>query len=118
MIKTEIKMRVTPEQSKKVQEICFSSGIKWGYNKYNITHIDVPYLFINENKTLTYTQNYKNFKDDLKQEIDPDLFIRTNGNCTYDEVIKNKFMKLIDKRNKANKKLREFARKYGLEELI
>ena len=36
----------------------------------------------------------------------------------YDEVIKNKFMKLIDKRNKANKKLKKFAKKYNLEELI
>ena len=34
------------------------------------------------------------------------------------EDIKDKFMKLIDKRNKANKKLREFAKKYGLEDLI
>jgi hypothetical protein len=30
MIKTNIKMRVTPEQSKKVQEICFENGIEWG----------------------------------------------------------------------------------------
>ena len=36
----------------------------------------------------------------------------------YNEVIKNKFIKLIDKRNKANKKLRKFAKKYRLEELI
>ena len=41
-----------------------------------------------------------------------------NETCVYDEVIKNKFMKLIDKRNKANKKLREFAKKYGLDDLI
>ena len=36
----------------------------------------------------------------------------------YNEVIKKKFMKLIDKRNKANEKLRKFAKKYGLEDLI
>lgn len=36
----------------------------------------------------------------------------------YDEVIKDKFMKLIDKRNKANKKLRKFAKRYNLEDLI
>ena len=41
-----------------------------------------------------------------------------NETCICDEVIKNKFMKLIDKRNKANKKLRKFAKKYGLEDLI
>lgn len=29
MIKTNIKMRVTPEQSRKVQEICFENGIDW-----------------------------------------------------------------------------------------
>ena len=38
--------------------------------------------------------------------------------CIYNEVIKDKFMKLIDKRNKANKKLKKFAKKYNLEELI
>lgn len=38
--------------------------------------------------------------------------------CIYSEAIKNKFMKLIDKRNKANKKLRKFAKKYNLEDLI
>ena len=41
-----------------------------------------------------------------------------NETYVYNEVIKNKFMKLIDKRNKANKKLREFAKKYNLEDLI
>ena len=41
-----------------------------------------------------------------------------NKTYVYDEVIKNKFMKLIDKRNKANKKLKKFAKKYRLEELI
>ena len=29
MIK-DIKLKVNPEQSRKVQEICFSKGIRWG----------------------------------------------------------------------------------------
>ena len=30
MIKTNIKIKVTPEESEKVQEICFANGIIWG----------------------------------------------------------------------------------------
>ena len=30
MIKRNIKMKVTPEESKQVQEICFANGISWG----------------------------------------------------------------------------------------
>ena len=41
-----------------------------------------------------------------------------NKTCILNEVLRDNFMRLIDKRNKANKKLRKFAEKYGLEELI
>ena len=47
MIKTNIKMRVTPEQSAKVQEICFENGITeiWdGINKKGVlvTEMSLP----------------------------------------------------------------------------
>jgi hypothetical protein len=44
MIKTNIKMRVNPEQSKRVQEICFENGIEWFTNKNNIANIEKLYL--------------------------------------------------------------------------
>ena len=120
MIKTNIKMRVNPEQRVKVQEICFKSGIKWSIIGCDVSHIDKPYLFIWDDNTLAFGIDYRDFMSDPKEEVDADLFIRTNGTCENADktLVKNKFMKLIDKRNKANKKLKKFAKKYNLEELI
>ena len=119
MIKTGIKIRVTPEQSKQIQQICFDNGVYWCSKGNTIRHLDEPYLFI-DNDRISYCCNFEKefFKNHNNTEVSADLFIQTNGTCIYDEVIKNKFMKLIDKRNKANKKLRKFAKKYNLEELI
>ena len=47
MIKRNIKMKVTPEESKQVQEICFANGIGWGSGGYVILCIQQKYLFIN-----------------------------------------------------------------------
>jgi hypothetical protein len=94
MIKTNIKMRVTPEQSAKVQEICFENGIFWNastrkdvldtrgkflYIENTITH-DVPWE--NGNDIIEMEDFFK--KNDLL-EINPDFFIRTNGTCIEKE---------------------------------
>ena len=81
-MKTNIKMRVTPEQSKKVQEICFKNGIQWRLNLNTISHINKPYLAI-EPTVIFYRSteiDYLNISS-LFKEIDADLFIRTNGTC-------------------------------------
>ena len=56
MIKTNIKMRVTPEQSAKVQEICFKNGIDWKskLKGKTLTCINEPFIFVKENKTLSF----------------------------------------------------------------
>ena len=54
MIKTNIKMRVTPEQSKKVQEICFKKGTSWGSLSVTVMHEDEPYLIIDKEKYLSW----------------------------------------------------------------
>ena len=123
MIKTGIKIRVTPEQSKKVQKICFDNGIYWWSWRKAIVkdfiHLDKPYLFIDKKEITCCNKDEEDFfKRENNTEVSAEYFIKTNGTCIYNEVIKNKFMKLIDKRNKANKNLREFAKKYNLEELI
>lgn len=82
MIKTNIKMRVTPEQSAKVQEICFENGIDWKSEKGNIQFTDKPFLFID--KYISFMGEYEDedFLKEENEEIDPELFIRTNGSCT------------------------------------
>lgn len=78
MIKTNIKMRVTPEQSRRVQEICFDNGIEWSTSgkilqDYKFIHLSGKYL-------MRFSSVYAFNISELK-EIDADLFIKTNGTC-------------------------------------
>lgn len=91
MIKTNIKMRVTPEQSKKVQEICFKNGIYWNASMgKDVLDIRGKFLYIED--TITHDIPYENDINDIREgedfyknvdllEINPDFFIRTNGTC-------------------------------------
>ena len=85
MIKTNIKMRVTPEQSVKVQEICFENGIEWRCKPRSRTLICInePFIFVKEDKHLTWLAKEQEscFMEAEEEEIDPELFIRTNGRC-------------------------------------
>ena len=81
MIKTNIKMRVTPEQSAKVQEICFKNDIDWTLEKGNVQFIDKPFLFIDEYISFMYEEEAEDFLKEENEEVDADLFIRTNGTC-------------------------------------
>ena len=78
MIKN-IKLRVTPEQSRKVQEICFSKGIVWGSTGCTVSYTTAPYLYITDGRSLTYGHEYKFYKTDKIEEMDANLFIQTNG---------------------------------------
>lgn len=83
-MKTNIKMRVTPGQSKRVQEICFKNNIAWhGVKAFN--HLRQPYIYVYGN-TLGYDckESSEYFNDHENIEIDADLFIRTNGTCEED----------------------------------
>ena len=81
MIKTNIKMRVTLEQSIKVQEICFKNDINWTSGKGNVQFIDKPFLFIDEYISFMVEEEAEDFLKEENEEIDPELFIRTNGTC-------------------------------------
>ena len=78
MIK-DIKLKVTPEQSRKVQEICFSKGIVWGAAGGTVSYTDAPYLYITNGRSLTYGHEYPLFLTDKRKEMDANLFIQTNG---------------------------------------
>ena len=96
-IKTDIKMRVTPEQSAKVQEICFKNGIGWLFylpnSKYTIQHIDKPYLYITQIITWGATELMYERVDNI--EVDPELFIRTNGTCEENKLCGSEELKTI-----------------------
>ena len=78
MIKN-IRLKVTPEQSRKVQEICFSKGIVWGAAVDTVSYTDAPYLYITGGRCLTYGLEYKFYKNSRRKEMDANLFIQTNG---------------------------------------
>lgn len=82
-MKTNIKMRVTPEQSRSVQEICFDNGIKWNDGSRWVLKENEPYLFILQEGALIYKSlnEYNEYNLRPEKEIDADLFIRTNGTC-------------------------------------
>lgn len=84
-IKTNIKMRVTLEQSEKVQEICFKNGIDWISKKRNVQFTDNPFLFIDEYISLMNEDEDEDFLEEENEEIGPELFIRTNGTCIEKE---------------------------------
>ena len=83
-MKTDIKLRVTPEQSKAVQKICFNNKIYWAATGSNFEEDTVRYIFIDiDVMTLTYESDF--FHKHEFEEIDADLFIRTNGTCVEPE---------------------------------
>ena len=91
MIKN-IKLKVTPEQSRKVQEICFSKGIIWGITRDAISYTDAPYLYIAGGRALTYRHDYHLFFTDRREEMDANLFIQTNG-TGIGKLLKQKVIK-------------------------
>lgn len=97
MIKTNIKMRVTPEQSRKVQEICFSKNKCWNSNGHNYSHCKKPYLFIDKN--IRFGLSEETFCNSCYEEVSYDLFIKTNGTC--EEKYKTEyFAKYVNHTNK------------------
>ena len=78
MIKN-IKLRVTPEQSRKVQEICFSKGVFWGTTRDRVNYTYASYLYITNGRSLTYGHDYHFFLTERREEMDANLFIQTNG---------------------------------------
>lgn len=93
-------MRVTPEQSRKVQEICFKNDIGWDTcKKDTIRNITSKFLYIEDVITHSFSEspysdddfkeNNYFFNEQKLEEIDADLFIRTNGTCeenTFNEL--------------------------------
>lgn len=82
-MKTNIKLRVTPEQSKAVQKICFANGIDWNAGENKISYTIEEYLFIKPTRIWFrgITDHDSGIETVGYTEVDADLFIRTNGTC-------------------------------------
>ena len=80
MIKTNIKMRVTPEESKQVQEICFANGVSWNTMRTQVSYLEQKYLYIFDTYII-FGETLNFFKEHSGEEVSAELFIRTNGTC-------------------------------------
>lgn len=132
-MKTNIKMRVTLEQSIKVQEICFENGIIWTHKVRQLTNLHLPFLYICKKEGIYATSDIECYNSHMEyQEIDADLFIRTNGSCEENNnsidyetlrlshlVLNSKYEELEQKLKKKNEILKKarIKRKNQREEL-
>ena len=106
-MKTNIKLRVTPEQSEAVQKICFANGIDWdGTGKFY--HLNKPFIYIYElSISCDNKESSRYFRNHENKEVDADLFIRTNGTC-------EESIDIVD--NLSNNKSKEdMFKQYGFE---
>ena len=82
-MKTNIKLKVTPEQSEAVQQICFANGTTWLISNDIVSYTDAEYLYIEPGR-LWFRRigtSDERIRTADYTEIDADLFIRTNGTC-------------------------------------
>ncbi len=108
-MKTNIKLRVTPEQSKAVQKICFANGINWMDGRNTPMYLNFEYLFIEP--TRIWFRGIADHDSGIETvgytEVDTDLFIRTNGTC-------EESIDIVD--NLSNNKSKEdMFKQYGFE---
>ena len=85
-IKKGIKMAVNPEQSRKVQEICFENGMEWVRGN-QVKHLNKPFIFINNSGSICHGRTSQLFNIDKNEEVSAELFIRTNGTCVESETL-------------------------------
>lgn len=83
MVKTNIRMRVTPKQSKQVQEICFANGIFW-ITSNNILQ-DYEFIYLEDKYLYRFTSSPL-FKGSDLEEVDASVFIRTQGTCVEETL--------------------------------
>ena len=82
-MKTNIKLKVTPEQSEAVQKICFANDINWSSGENKISYTVAEYLFIEPTRIWCRGITDHNLGPETVgyTEVDADLFIRANGTC-------------------------------------
>ena len=123
MIKRNIKMVVTPEESKQVQEICFANGIVWEVKYKECNYTDRKFLYIDDH--LTWGSLELSFKEHPNEEVDATFFIKTKGTCVEEnqeqelkQNIKEEQMYFLNtemkKKNNEHKDVKEYLVAEGL----
>ena len=93
-IKTGIKLQVTSEESRQVQEICFANDIVWCSGDRSVMFTHKPFLYIS--MEITFGDKMESFKENSNEEVDASFFIRTQGTCveeTPEEELKQNINK-------------------------
>jgi hypothetical protein len=81
-----VKMRVTQEESKLIQKICFKNGVNWGVGiGGNVRFIEHPYLYIYSNHGLRYGETASHFVESTLPEVIADDFILTEGTMDFEK---------------------------------
>lgn len=79
-IDKDYKIRVTPEQSEEIQEICFKQGFRWYDSADYVANTNVPFIFIDLLvKDLTHTNDESYFLKEYHTEISAKEFIEKFG---------------------------------------
>lgn len=95
-MKTGIKMRVTPEQSAKVWDIAIANGCREKDSLPDMIDHSYLYLYITVSGDISYGRMRAYFNMSSEEEVDADLFIRTNGTCEEEGQIIKKTEEFLD----------------------
>jgi hypothetical protein len=98
-MRTRIKMKVNPMQSKKVQMIVFANGGCWMSGEREVKIEDKKYLYISSMYDLTWGYDEEVYDSEDYEEVDPELFIKTYGTCVelIDTETEEDIQELLDK---------------------
>ena len=84
-INYDVKIQVTPEESKLIQELCFKNGVTWRDGTKYVDLIDKPYLYIYTNKVMGFGSNQLYFDTSPELEIKASDFILTYGTMDFEK---------------------------------
>ena len=76
---TRIKMEVTPDLSRRIQEIVFDIGGRWKSGGKKVVSTDKRYLYLSEFKVLVCGSCIEDYNQDSYKEVSPYDFISTRG---------------------------------------
>ena len=89
---TNIKLKVTPEQSRKVQEIAFKNGVYW-LTRNVVSYENKPYLYIRRGY-ISHGTEPNTYENSHLNEMDANIFIQTNG-IGIRKILKQKALKWL-----------------------